>query len=200
MEYNTSRPQLKLSEYGRNIQKLIEHALTIKDDEERNKMAKIIVSAMGQLNPSVKEYNDFRHKLWDHLFMISDFELKVDSPYPKPSKEDKTIKPGKISYPTYRVPFRHYGNTLFKMMDEACKIEEGPKKDMFINQIANYMKQSYVNYNRDNVNDEVIFSQLSKLSEGQLNVKENVRLAQARELPLNVNVNRNKKKKKNRRR
>lgn len=199
MEYNTTRPQLKFSEYGRNIQKLVEHARNIKNDEERNRMAKIIVSAMSQLNPSVKEYNDFRHKLWDHLFMISDFELDVEAPYPKPSKEDKSIKPSKISYPTYRVPFKHYGNTLFKMMDEACKLEDGQKKDQFINQIANYMKQSYVNYNRDNVNDEVIVAQLAKLSEGQLLVKENVRLALARELPPSSNGNR-KKKKKNRKR
>lgn len=199
MEYNTSRPHLKFAEYGRHIQKLVEHTLTVTDDAERNKLARIIINAMGQLNPSVKDFSDFKHKLWDHLHLISDFKLEVDSPYAKPEKDAIHPKPEKISYPSYRVPLRHYGNTLFKMMDEACKIEDGSKKDAFIVSIANFMKQSYVSYNRDNVSDEQIIAQLGKLSEGQLQVKENTRLAQARELPIQNNANnRNKKRKKNR--
>jgi Domain of unknown function (DUF4290) len=198
MEYNTSRPNLKLSEYGRNIQKLVDHALTLKDNDERNKIAKVIVGAMGQLNPSVKEFSDFRNKLWDHLFLISDFKLDADSPFPKPSKEISHLKPQKIDYPSYRVPYRHYGNTLFKMIDEACKMQEGAAKDNLIMLIANFMKQSYVTWNRDNVTDEMIFEQLSELSEGKLQAKENAKLAQVREVPIQGRFDDRRKKRNNR--
>lgn len=176
MEYNTQRPELIISEYGRNIQRMVDHALQLETREERTKAAHAIVNAMVVLNPQIKEYNDYRLKLWDHLFIMSDYKLDCDSPYPMPSPEKRTPKPEKVPYPTYNIKYRHYGTIVIKMIEEACKLEDGPAKDQVALMIANFMKQSYVNYNRDNVNDEVIIEQLRKISNGKINLQEDVRL------------------------
>lgn len=172
MEYNSARPKLIIPEYGRSIQKMIDHAITINDKEERNKIARAIISIMGQLNPHLRDVSDFRHKLWDHLFIISDFKLDVDSPYPKPSKETFTSKPESVNYPSRNIRYKHYGKTIEDLIKKAIEIEEGDMKDNLVESIANLMKKFYFNWNRDSVNDEVIIEQLDILSKGKLKLKD----------------------------
>lgn len=178
MEYNTSRNKMVIPEYGRHIQKLIEHASTVEDTEERNIMAKAIVDVMGQLNPHLRDITDFKHKLWDHLFIISDFKLEADSPYEKPDQQTFRVKPQPISYPSSKMRYRHYGRTLEKVIDEIVALEEGPKKEHLTLSVANFMKVLYVNWNKDSVMDEVIIAQLNELSKGKLTVPEGVQLVQ----------------------
>ncbi len=195
MEYNTERPALVISEYGRNIQKMIDYAMSLENREERTRIAYTIVNAMAILNPQIKDYTDFKLKLWDHLYIMSDYKLDCDSPYPMPSPDVVNHKPEKVPYPTYNVKYKHYGNSIMKVIDEAKKIENGPAKDNLAVLIANFMKQSYVNYNRDNVNDDVIFEQLKRISGGDLVVKEDTRLKAVLEVRPQSNNSKNKKKK-----
>lgn len=177
MEYNTSLPHLKIPEYGRNVQKMIDFACNVQDREERNRVARAIIDIMGQLNPHLRDVNDFRHKLWDHLFIISDFKLDVDSPYPKPSKETFQTKPDRVNYPHDDIQFKHYGKIVEKLIEKAIAMEEGEMKDTLVEQIANLMKRSYMMWNRDTVSDEVISEHLQVLSKNKLRVKENMRLS-----------------------
>jgi hypothetical protein len=178
MEYNTGRNKLVIPEYGRHIQKLIEHASSVEDDEERNKLAKAIVDVMGQLNPHLRDITDFKHKLWDHLFIISDFKLDADSPYDKPDQQTFRVKPQPISYPSSKMRYRHYGRTLEKVIEEVASLEDGPKKEYLTLSVANFMKVLYVNWNKDSVTDEVIFAQLNELSKGKLTLPEGTQLVQ----------------------
>ena len=182
MEYNTQRNNMKISEYGRNIQKMIEHAVSIEDREERNKAAKSIVKVMGQLNPHLRDVTDFNHKLWDHLFIMSNFQLDVDSPYPKPEPDAFEAKPEKVSYPSNKIKYRHFGKSIEKMIEEVKKMEEGPKKDHMVGVIANFMKMSYLNYNRDSVSDELILEFLDELSDNKLKPGENFRFYHTNEI------------------
>ncbi|HET6245786.1 MAG: DUF4290 domain-containing protein [Bacteroidetes bacterium] len=176
LEYNTERPHLNISEYGRNIQKMIDYAISVEDRELRNTIAKSIITVMGQLNPHLRDVTDFTHKLWDHLFVISDFKLDVDSPYPKPAREILNKKPEKISYPSKDIKFMHYGKNVELLIQKAIAMEEGPEKSAFTEAIANLMKRFYVTFNQDSVNDEVIFKHLERLSQGKLK-QGNIRLA-----------------------
>ena len=128
MEYNTQLPHLQIPEYGRNIQVMIEHCVTIEDRDERNKCAKAIIQIMGQLNPHLRDIADYTHKLWDHLFLISKFKLDVDSPYPRPTPETFTTKPKNVPYPASKIRYKHYGKTIERIIDVAKKYEEGPEK------------------------------------------------------------------------
>lgn len=186
MEYNSSRPRLIISEYGRHIQKMIDYAVGIPDREERNKVARAIVGVMGQLNPHLRDVTDFKHKLWDHLFFISNFKLDVDSPYPIPNAETLSQKPKKIPYPSNQIKFKHYGKTVEVMIEKAKNMEDGPHKEAFINTIANFMKMAYMNWNRDTVSDEVIFEHLKMLSGGALSVKENYKLSNGADFKKNT--------------
>lgn len=176
MEYNTTRNKLIISEYGRNIQKMIEYATTIEDSEKRNKSANLIINIMAQMNPRIRESGDYKHKLWDHMFMISDFKLDVDSPYPKPSKNTLFSKPEKIHYQDNHIRFRHYGKNIEKIINKAIEYEDGPEKDALIKTIANHLKKSYLNWNRDSVNDELILDHLASLSKDNLKLNKEVRL------------------------
>jgi len=178
MEYNSSRNRLIIPEYGRNIQKLIEYAVQLPDREERNKIAKAIVNVMGQLNPHLRDITDFKHKLWDHLFIISDFRLDVDSPYPPPTALTYKVKPRRVPYPSSDIRFRHYGKIIEQMINEVKQLEEGPVKDQLVVNVANFMKMLYVNWNKDSVSDEVIFEHLRILSKGELAVKSDTKLQQ----------------------
>ncbi|HEX5001343.1 MAG TPA: DUF4290 domain-containing protein [Bacteroidia bacterium] len=178
MEYNTGRNRLVIPEYGRNIQKLIEHAITLDDREERNKIARAIVNVMGQLNPQLRDITDFKHKLWDHLFIISDFKLDVDSPYERPTELTYKVKPHPVSYPTAKIKYRHYGHIVDDMIRELKKMEDTPSRDQLIINLANFMKMLYVNWNKDSVTDEVIFKNLFDMSGGELSVKQDTRLQQ----------------------
>ena len=198
LEYNSSRNKLVISEYGRHIQKLVEHAMTLKDKEERQKMANGIIDIMGELNPQLRDVADFKHKLWDHLFVISNFELDVDSPYEKPVIEKLFEKPEPLAYPNSKIKYNHYGKVIELMIDEAIKMEDQELKSKLVIAIANQMKKSYVNWNLDTVEDEIILNQLTKLSKGKLSVPEGIELSKFTPNPKQQNPHARKKKKNNR--
>lgn len=172
IEYNTERPQLIIPEYGRHIQKMVDYAISLEDEEKRNKVAKGIIAVMGNMNPHLRDVPDFQHKLWDQLFIISDFKLDVDSPYGKPSREELMERPQPLPYPQNFPKYRFYGNNIKQMIDVAREWEEGPKKEGLILTIANHMKKCFLNWNKDTVDDDVIFKHLFELSEGEINLKE----------------------------
>lgn len=171
LEYNAERPHLIIPEYGRHLQKLIDQATEIKDKEERNKAAKYIIAVMGSLNPHLRDVPDFQHKLWDQIFIMSDFKLDVDSPYPVPSREMLQQKPERLKYPQNFPKYRFYGNNIKYMIDVANKWEEGELKSALIKVIANHMKKSYLSWNKDTVKDDVIFEHLYEMSNGRINLK-----------------------------
>jgi hypothetical protein len=189
MEYNTSLPKMIIPEYGRNIQKMIDFAMSVEDREERNRVARAIIDVMGQLNPHLRDVTDFKHKLWDHLFIISEFNLDVDSPYPKPTPETFQTKPDRVSYPSNDIRYKHYGKTVERIINKAKEYPEGDEKNALVEQIANLMKRSYLNWNRDSVNDEVIINQLDELSKGQLKADTSILKSTQTFVPRNANAN-----------
>lgn len=170
LEYNAERPHLIIPEYGRHLQKLIDQATLIPDREERNKAAKYIIQVMGSLNPHLRDVPDFQHKLWDQIFIMSDFRLDVDSPYPIPTRDVINLKPERLPYPQKNPKYRFYGNNIKYMIDVANSWEEGEMKNALVKVIANHMKKSYLSWNKDTVTDTVIFEHLYELSEGRLNL------------------------------
>jgi hypothetical protein len=177
MEYNTQRPLLTISEYGRNIHKMIEFAMTIEDRDRRNRAAQTIVSIMAQLNnPQRLDTSEFKQKMWDHLFMISGYQLDVDSPYPRPNPDVKELEKFKCAYPNKYIKYRQYGKNVENMIQKAIDYPEGDEKEALIRYIANHLKKLYLSWNRESVTDEVIFEHLSNLSQGQIKLDENTRL------------------------
>lgn len=168
MEYNTTRNHLIMREYGRHIQKMVEYLLSIKDRDERQKNAYAVIELMGFLNPHLKNVEDFRHKLWDHLFLISDFTLDVDSPYPIPTRETLKAKPDPLRYPKKYPRFNHLGKNIEVVIDKALKEENPEKKQGFANAIAYYMKLTYSNWHKELVHDDSIQSELSAITHGEL--------------------------------
>jgi len=181
LEYNAERPHLIIPEYGRHLQKLIDQATEIPDREERNKAAKYIIQVMGTLNPHLRDVPDFQHKLWDQIFIMSDFRLDVDSPYPIPTRDVINLKPERLPYPQRNPKYRFYGNNITNMIEVANSWEEGEMKSALVKVIANHMKKSYLSWNKDTVTDTVIFEHLYELSGGKLN------LLQSSEELLNTN-------------
>ena len=168
LEYNTERTKLIIPEYGRHIHKMIDHALSCDNKNERNKIAKAIIGVMGNLNPHLRDVPDFQHKLWDQLFIMSDFTLKVDSPYPKPIKEVFSQRPDKLNYPQNFPKYRFYGNNIKRMIDVAIGWENDDMKKQLVYVIANHMKKCFLNWNKDTVEDDVILTHLDELSKGKL--------------------------------
>lgn len=169
-EYNTSRGLMQISEYGRNIQKMVEVAIAEPDREKRNRLAHAMVQLMGMLNPHLREVADYKHKLWDHLFVISDFRLDVDSPYPIPTRESVSSKPEMMRYPQRRIRYRFYGKNIEQMIEKASNMPEGMIKVGFINLIGSFMKQACKNWNEEQLSDEEVLSHLELLSEGRIQV------------------------------
>lgn len=172
LEYNSERAKLHIPEYGRHLQKMVEYAVTIENDAERAKVAKSIISVMGNMNPHLRDVPDFQHKLWDQLFIISDFKLDVESPFPKPSREMLEQRPDPLSYPQNFPKYRFYGNNIKRMIDVAVKWENSELKEALVFTIANHMKKSYLSWNKDTVDDMVIFQHLYELSGGKINLME----------------------------
>ena len=168
MEYNTTRNHLIMKEYGRHIQKMVEYLLTIEDKEERQRNSYAVIELMGFLNPHLKNVEDFRHKLWDHLFLISDFALDVDSPYPIPTRETLKAKPERLTYPKKYPKFNHLGKNIEVVIDKALKEENPEKKQGFANAIAYYMKLTYSNWHKELVHDDTIQNELSSMTKGEL--------------------------------
>lgn len=176
MEYNTQQDKLILPEYGRNIQKMVQLATFEPDREKRNKMANAIIEIMQVMNPSQKDVEDFKHKLWDHIFILSDYKLDVDSPYPKPLREEIERKPEKVKYPGGNIKYMHYGKVVEKFIEKAKKIENTEKRMLMAELTANLMKKDYLAWNRDAVSDETILQHLEKMSDGVLKFEESKRL------------------------
>jgi hypothetical protein len=172
LEYNTERDHLIIPEYGRHIQKMIDQTTTIEDREERNKQAKGIIAVMGNMQPHLRDVPDFQHKLWDQLFIMSNFELDVDSPYGKPSKEELAERPEPLNYPQNFPKYRFYGNNIKRMIDVAKSWDEGEMREALEFTIANHMKKCFLNWNKDTVEDDVIFGHLFELSDGAINLRE----------------------------
>ena len=168
MEYNTTRNHLTIREYGRHIQKMAEYVLTIEDREKRQKNANALVELMGFLNPHLKNVEDFRHKLWDHLFLISDFKLDVDSPYPIPTRETLKAKPDQLPYPKRYPKYNHLGKNIEIVIDKALNEEDAEKRQGFANSIAYYMKLTYSNWHKELVHDDNIQTELSSITKGEL--------------------------------
>ncbi|WP_255154428.1 DUF4290 domain-containing protein [Ferruginibacter sp. HRS2-29] len=168
MEYNTTRNHLIMKEYGRHIQKMVEYLLTIQDRQERQRNAYAVIELMGFLNPHLKNVEDFRHKLWDHLFLISDFTLDVDSPYPIPTRETLKAKPERLAYPKKYPRFNHLGKNIEVVIDKALKEENPEKKQGFANAIAYYMKLTYSNWHKELMHDDAIQQELSSITKGEL--------------------------------
>ncbi len=168
MEYNTTRKKLLLPEYGRNVQEMIAHAMEIADKEERNKAARAIIEVMGQLNPHLRDVDDFRHKLWTHLFVMSDFKLDVDSPYEIPKAETLQSKPNAMTYPKSRIKYGHYGKYTQAILSESRATTKEDEREFLKTTMANFMKKQYITYNNDTVENHVIAMQLRELSMGDL--------------------------------
>jgi hypothetical protein len=166
--YTSLRPDLIIPEYGRNIHNMVDYAKTVADREERNRIAHAIISVMGQLFPHLRDIDDFKHKLWDHLHIMARFELDVDSPYPKPSPETFQSKPDRVAYPKGEPRFGHYGKTVERLIAKARQTENPEEKAEFTAAIANLMKRHFVMYNHATVEDKTIRQQLTMLSEGEL--------------------------------
>ncbi|PIF01200.1 MAG: methionyl-tRNA formyltransferase [Maribacter sp.] len=170
LEYNTEREKLIIPEYGRNFQKMVNHAVSIEDRDERNKVAQAIISVMGNMQPHLRDVPDFQHKLWDQLFIMSDFKLDVDSPFPITSKEVLQQRPEPLGYPQNFPKYRFYGNNIKRMIDVAVQWDKGDMRDGLEYAIANHMKKCYLNWNKDTVDDKVIYDHLYELSDGQIDL------------------------------
>ncbi len=168
MEYNTARPKMLIPEYGRNVQKMVDFAVTIADKEERNKVANAIINVMGELQQHLRDEEDYKHKLWTHLFIMSDFKLDVDSPYPIPLKENINVKPQKMPYPQSPIKFGHYGKSIEKLVDVAVGMPEGDEKVALVKTIANMMKKFHLMYHTNSIEESVIMLHLERLSKGKL--------------------------------
>ncbi|NVO11453.1 MAG: DUF4290 domain-containing protein [Bacteroidales bacterium] len=182
MDYNTSRKKLNLPEYGRNIQQMVDHLSTVEDRDERNRLARVLIGIMGNMNPHLRDVNDFKHKLWDHLFIMSDFKIDIDSPYPIPNLETYQEKPKTVPYPTQPITFKHYGRSIELMIQKAIEMEEGQQKEALTQLIANHMKKAYLMWNKDSVSDEDVIKDLAKLSGGKLTLAVGTRLSDSREV------------------
>ena len=170
LEYNSEREHLIIPEYGRHLQKMVNYAKTRETKEERNKLAKAIISVMGNLQPHLRDVPDFQHKLWDQLFIMSDFELDADSPFEKPSREVLAERPEPLKYPQNHPKYRFYGNNIKTMIDVANTWDDGEMKEALVYTIANHMKKCFLNWNKDTVEDDVIFEHLRELSGGSINL------------------------------
>ncbi len=176
MEYNTKRERMLIPEYGRNIQKMIDYCIGIEDREKRNFVAEAIVKVMGQMNSQNAKSLDFEQKLWDHLHIISGFNLDIDSPYPAPKKDEVTKNPDKIVYSKKTMSFPHYGKHIESVISAVTEIEDGEQKDAMVLAIANYLKKSYLSWNRESVNDETVLKNMAEISGGKLKLNEEFQL------------------------
>ncbi|MGO1245013.1 DUF4290 domain-containing protein [Sphingobacterium sp. JB170] len=167
-DYNSTRSKLILAEYGRNVQNMVDYICTLPTKEERNRYAQVVIDMMGVLNPHLRDVSDFKHKLWDHLHIISDFKIDVDSPYPIPDRNAIHQQPELLGYPQHRIRFKHYGFTVERMIEKALAMPSPENRERMALSIANFMKMAYMTWNKDSVQDEHIIQDLKEVSKGQL--------------------------------
>ena len=200
MKYNTQQRRLPLPEYGRSVQNMVDHALTIEDRAERQRCANTIVNIMGGIFPHLRDVADFKQKLWDHLAIMADFKLDIDYPVEIVKKESLEIKPQRIPYSQHDIRFRHYGRFVQDMIKLAVDYQEGEERNQLIRMIANHMKRDYLNWNKDGVEDQKILDDLCELSGGKIKLSaEDLRLTEQRTFiprrrQMNNNNNQGKKK------
>ncbi len=196
MEYNTSRSKLILPEYGRHIQNLVQHVKEIEDRDERTRAAHALIGVMGQVNTNLRENGDYKHKLWDHLFIMSDFDLDVDAPFEMPDRDVLEKKPDPLPYTQGKFKKKHYGKIIQKMMDKIDDYPEEEQNDL-IELIANQLKKSFIKWNKDSVNDDVIMNDFRDLAEKDINFKDDLKLVEVKSVlakPKKKKINRKNKK------
>lgn len=181
-DYNTQKKKLILPEYGRNIQKMVDHLLTIEDRAERTRAAKAVIDVMGNFYPHLRDIPDFRHKLWDHLAIMSGFKLDIDTPYPLPSMEKIKEKPERLTYNHNRIKFRHYGKLVEQLIEEIRRQEDPDRKRALIVLTANHMKKSFLTWNKETVEDEQIFKDINTLYGDTLVLPEGMTLSATKDL------------------
>jgi hypothetical protein len=170
LEYNSQQKQLLLPEYGRNVQQMVDHCLTLEDREERTRCAYTIVNIMSSLVPHLREIDDFKHKLWDHLAIMSDFKLDIDYPCEIVRKENLDTLPESIPYSNSYIRYRHYGKFTEEMLRKAQLMSEGEEREALVMMLANYMKRSYLAWNKDNVDDEKIWQDIRDYTHGTIRI------------------------------
>lgn len=206
LQYNTARPKMQIPEYGRNVQKMVDHAVSLSDRDERNKVAQAIIKVMGELKPELRDAEEYKPKLWTHLFIMSGFQLDVDSPYPMPEQEVLKEKPKQVDYPQTNIKIGHYGKNVELLIDKACEMDDEQERQALIKTIATIMKQFYVVFNSKSIEDNMVAEHLRKLSNGRI-VLDDVSFLPSTSsiiklygLRTNNNNNNNSKKQKNRKR
>ena len=193
MEYNTQRKKMELPEYGRSVQNMVDHALTIEDREERQRCANTIVNIMGGMFPHLRDVPDFKHKLWDHLAIMADFKLDIDYPFEIVKREELDMKPGKIAYPDKAIRYRHYGRFLESMIKKLSEMEEGEEKQALSQLLAVQMKKNLNNWNKEGIEDQKIVDDLREYSNGTIDLKvEDLRLSDQQRYNNNNNNNQRK--------
>lgn len=191
MQYNSARSTLVMKEYGRNVQKLIDLAIAETDREKRNRMVQSIIDVMGQLNPHLRNTEDYKHKLWDHLFLMSDFKLDADSPYPIPEREALMRKPDPLPYPQERIKHKSYGKNLMRLVNKAVEEENPERKELMLKVIGNYIKVVHTNWIKENVSDENVKVEINTISDGKLSLSDDMQLSKIFVQRTNTNQNRN---------
>jgi hypothetical protein len=170
-DYNTQRPRLIIPEYGRHVQRMVEHCMEIEDREKRTRTAHAIIQVIGRLSPQLRNSENMDRTLWDHLYIMSEFKLDVDGPFPKPTAAELETKPERVPYPKQDIKYGHYGKIVERMIEACAAKEDGPEKEAFTVLIANLMKKQFLTWNRDSVGDGVIIKDLAELSKGRLQLK-----------------------------
>ncbi|MBN2634707.1 MAG: DUF4290 domain-containing protein [Prolixibacteraceae bacterium] len=179
MDYNTNRKKLPLPEYGRNIQNMVDYLFTIEDKDKRNKTAQTVIDVMGNLYPYLRDVPEFKHKLWDHLAIMSDFKLDIDYPYDPPSPDSLFEKPNRVPYNQTHIKYKHYGHIMELLIKKAAEME-GEEKEIIVEQLANQMKKLYLTWNKDAVDDEKIFMDFEELSKGNLEISKDLQLTETK--------------------
>jgi hypothetical protein len=183
MKYNTQLKPLALPEYGRTIQNMVDYCVSLPDREERTRCANTIINIMGSMFPHLRDVNDFKHLLWDHLAIMAEFALDIDYPYEVVKQENRYLKPRKLAYPQTPIPYKHYGKILGEMIHQAAQYENGEEKDYLIELLANQMKRSFLNWNKEVVDDRKIFDDFGQLSEDLIVInEESLKLSEAKDL------------------
>lgn len=195
MQYNTSKGELQMPEYGRHVQNLVNYAKTIEDNTKQQQVVAGILDVMATINPNTKNLADYEHRLWDHLFIISNFQLECESPFPKPMPEEVFAKPEKFTYPLSNVKHLHYGKLITQMIKKASLMEDEEKQEAYTELIATYMKRTYEDFSSEGINDDIIKEDLARISKGELTLDEEQRIFVKRK--RNNNNNNPKRKKAN---
>ena len=163
---------MPLPEYGRSIQNMVDHALTIEDRAERQRCANTIINIMGGMFPHLRDVPDFKHKLWDHLAIMSDFKLDIDYPYEIVRPDYLNVKPDRIPYSSGKIRYRHYGRAIEQLIQKAVEMPEGEERDQLIALTASHMKKDYITWNKDTVEDQKIYDDIYEMSGGAIRLSD----------------------------